>query len=635
MQIRHVVLRLTPLVALFGCGEGGEVPLHEGMRGGTARSDAAVEGEDNVGARARYDLEAETWLAAPWPSDRARDERGHPRLDHLPLPEVGLARQYRDLAESVLDGFGLNGAVYFPFDAPMDAAALPAVESTATDPHGRAQLVNVSPASPRYGERVPLRFAAPRQPDRYVPPNVVAMAPLPGFPLAAGDTYCAFLTTRVRDAMGHPIRPDPGFAQHLAAEPSLAPLRDWLAGEPIPPEELATATCFTTQRSPEELPAARDFLADRPPPSVETISVRSYGPWSIELNGWYLGDNLLFGMPPTFEAGDLRFDAAGRPESVRPERVPFTLHAPLGPPPARGWPVVIVVHGSGGDERSCTFDEIARRVVDQGAAALCFALPYHGGRGGSIYWAPELNPGLLRGQLRQGALDVVSIVRLIRSGMLESATGAHGVALDEGSIHLFGHSQGAYVAALALAITPHLDSAVLSAAGGGLLAGGLGRVDGVDYVADAARWLDVSPEAVDAFHPLVTFLQMLADATDPVNHGHRWLAPDAGDPAHVLMIAGTDDPLVPVQAADALAAVAGVPITAPAAHRSLPHALRGLKPVELPAAGNVAQAEVAVTAGLLHVPNGDHYAAFRDPEVVRRWTSFLAGALAGEPAIEP
>lgn len=130
---------------------------------------------------------------------------------------------------------------------------------------------------------------------------------------------------------------------------------------------------------------------------------------------------------------------------------------------------------------------------------------------------------------------------------------------------------------------------------------------------------------MDSFHPALSIIQMLVDATDPVNYSPYWLAPaTGGTPKHVFVTEGTEDHASPAAGTNAMAAAGGVPLIRPVALASPPHALRGLAEVDLPVQDNVlTPAGQRRTAGLRQWDGGDHWVAEEDALAMDIWATFL------------
>ncbi len=557
----------------------------------------------------------------------------------LPLPAgVPPIPTYLEYAAEVLDGFSLNGAIYFAFDGPLHLETLPD-PARSTEPDSTLQLVRLTPGD-RYGERVPLLFQVAEFDDPFLPPHTLAVRAVRGFPLAERTTYCAFLTHAVTDPMGRPVVAAPAFGEALAEDESLAPLRDWLAEQATGPNDIAVASCFTTQDATWELRAVHAHLAGLPSPVMEPIEYirrQEFGDQPHVFAGWYFAPNFQAGAPPYEADGDFRFEADGTPIVQQQERMRYALMLPPGEAPPDGWPVYLYSHGTGGSRAGCLRESKGGALEAVGIAVLCIDQPLHGVRGeGTGGWLDIANPRSSRSVLRQSAVDMFTLTRMVVEGAFTAppeVAGDADVRLDPMRMHFMGHSQGALTGPLAMGFVPEWRSLVVSAGGGLAIEGALRRADQQDTVALLSLLLGVEAESLDGFHPVLTFLQMLADASDPINYAPTW---DEAGPKHILFTEGLMDPSVPPFTTEALAATAGVPILAPLHHASLAHELLGIASPEMPVSGNVVRAGGAVTAGVVQSPAGTHRAAFTEGDPTQAWVRFAATAVHEDvPTIEP
>ena len=173
----------------------------------------------------------------PFPADSRRvdghpDVRGFPGEGGSTLVDAYLA------AAGEIDGFGTNTPVYVRFDAPIDPDLLPtAAESTRLD--SPILLIDVDRGSPHRGERTPLAFEWTATETSYKPENLLAAAPVFGFPLRPHTTYALVL----RDSFAAPV----GQGWGAGVGEDLAPVEETLVGLGIDPDEVALAVTFTTQ----------------------------------------------------------------------------------------------------------------------------------------------------------------------------------------------------------------------------------------------------------------------------------------------------------------------------------------------------------------------------------------------------
>lgn len=591
-----------------------------------------------TGIEARFDPDSDEWTSTGWPSDRYRNADGQVDLSNFPNPDSELLATYLELGEEVLNGFGLNSAAYFQFDGFLDADALPTPLETMA-PDAPVQWVNVSAYSSRYGERMPLHFRIYDYGlDLYYLPGTLAMRPQYGFPLEEGSTYCVMVTRLVRDEDGHHLAQNPRFAEALDSDPTLAPLRAWLPSSGLRREDLAVATCFTTQTATVALRRAVDVVATLEVPHVLQVEEPVvFG----EFHGVYLSPNFQTGDKPYSSGGGFTFGEDGQPIVQNDEEIRFMLTVPrdASMPPA-GWPVVLYAHGTGGDYESCR--SIASDVVSLGMALLCIDQPLHGSRGAGYseteivnYSFNFVNPRSGRTGFRQSAIDTVMLARMVVHGRFEwegaDTESGLSLTLDPDRLAFFGHSHGGLSGALVLGVEDHIKIAVLSGAAGILVETILRRKDPFDISAIVQALLGVWGDDLDSFHPAMTLIQTLVDATDPINYAPYWLKPaGTGAPKHVFVTEGTSDHASPAVATDALASAAGLPQLFDMAKLSLGHVFQGLDAQPLPASLNAGFGDFPVTGGLKQWQEANHWAAFNRSEARTMWRAFLGSFAQGE-----
>ncbi|MGM0574691.1 MAG: alpha/beta hydrolase family protein [Myxococcota bacterium] len=606
------------------------------------------------GVTPRWEPGGQGWTAVPWPNDMHRRADGTPRLNEvLGNPQdVDLWEAYLTYGEEVLHGFGLNGAIFFELDGPVDMDALPAPEEAMDDPLAAVQLVNATPSSPRYGERMPLlfRFYDGSVDDAYLEPNTLSMRPVFGFPLSEGETWCAVLTRGVVDAEGRPLSPAPGFPEALDTEPTLAPLADWLPDGGLVAEDVAAATCFTTDTPTLELRQVRDYLDTQPPVEVTGVSwVGNLNPGAgvsyAEFNGEYVAPNFQAGDKPyQAQGGDIRFDEDGVPIVQLAEPIRFLLMVPHAgfQMPDDGWPVVLYGHGTGGDWETCKGADQGNELLREGMAVLCIDQPLHGARGDydnvEVLSFNFFNPRSGRTNFRQSAIDVMSLSRSVAAGAFDMEAQAtaysRDVRFDPERVTLFGHSHGGLAGALVLGVDPTLLGGVLSGAGGVLTETIMRRKDPIDFFATVRMAVDVPEDNLDTFHPAMSVIQMMVDATDPVNYAPYWLDPAAGGRAkHVFVTEGMQDHATPYVTTQAMAAAAGIPFISPVTEEGFGQVLRGLPILDTPVGSNVTTPDGKRTAGLRQWPEGSHWVAFDDAEARELWKSFFRGLRFGQPPV--
>ena len=197
--------------------------------------------------------------------------------------------------------------------------------------------------------------------------------------------------------------------------------------------------------------------------------------------------------PYASEGGGFVFEGDAPVQATSDEVMRLAISIPQGEPPERGWPVVIYHHGTGGSYRSFleSSGSFAQDLNRQGLAMIGLDQPLHGLRavaGTNTEWH-TFNPFNLEASaanLRQGALDLLLLHRMIQEGALNSAEPR--IALDPQRIFLFGHSQGGLTGALALPELAELPCAIMSGTGGALSLTLLERKDPINIAEALAGW---------------------------------------------------------------------------------------------------------------------------------------------------
>ena len=304
-------------------------------------------------------------------------------------------------------------------------------------------------------------------------------------------------------------------------------------------------------------------------------------------------------------------DGAGVPVAA-PEKptskIWVTFAVPTSPMPPGGYPAVIVQHGLNGSRDYLL--SMANHIASKGWMAVAIdsvtfgargadpkylvdatsdnakapGAVYAGGdgindlvageRGGSFDFFGSLKNLLaLRDQLRQAALDTVSLVKLLRSNPDLSAltTGATAPKIDPAHIAYVGDSLGAIEGALAAAIEPNVNAWTLNVGGGGIIseAAAHGPVINSNLALAGTVNFGFGATLYTEAHPVVVIAQTLIEAGDPIAFADRLVmkpAPLAGVPTkarNILQISVVFDALVANEANEALARAAGYALASP------------------------------------------------------------------------
>lgn len=307
-------------------------------------------------------------------------------------------------------------------------------------------------------------------------------------------------------------------------------------------------------------------------------------------------------------------DGAGVPV-VAPEaptsKIWVTIAVPTTPMPPGGYPAVIVQHGLNGSRDYLLAH--ANHIASKGWVAVAIdsvtfgargADPnfhadatsdyanapgatykggdgindlYKGERGGSFDFFGSLKNLLaLRDQLRQAALDTVSLVKVLRSNpdLSALATGpapAPAPKIDPAHIAYVGDSLGAIEGALAAALEPNVNAWTFNVGGGGVIseAAAHGPVINSNLALAGTVNFGFGATLYTEAHPVVVLAQTLIEAGDPIAFADRLVtkpAPLAGAPTkarNILQISVVFDALVANEANEALARAAGYGLASP------------------------------------------------------------------------
>ena len=296
-----------------------------------------------TGVHALYDFASADFFDAPYPSDQ-RLKDGAPDVTKFPNPT--LVKIVDDFVRIVCQrkGFPVLPVVYVKFDGPIAPMDLDKVI-----PADKAQpilLVDVDPASPERGALTPVVATVPPA-DTYVPDNLLAIAPRPGFVLAPKRTYALVIKRGLNDASGKPLLVSKGFDVSASK-----PLSDVLATLAIDPMDVAVATVFTTGDVVKDTFDLTSAVLQKYKVTIDGMTLH---PMNDQLSDKYCRVDATIkmpqfqkGTPPYATDGLFDIGADGLPIKQRDESVNVVITLPKTTMPASGFPVIHYVHGSGG-----------------------------------------------------------------------------------------------------------------------------------------------------------------------------------------------------------------------------------------------------------------------------------------------
>ncbi|MSP90379.1 MAG: hypothetical protein EXR79_01010 [Myxococcales bacterium] len=642
--------------------------------------------KEKVGATARYDLAGKGWHDQPFPTDLRRKADGKPDIGGFPAPTEGspvqLLDDYLKAAQWRLDGWSIQPTIYVPFDAPL---AKPTPDTTPGAPKGALLplgtgklekpvdtvvasspyvLVDVTPASPEYGQFVPVAAAlSPAKRGQYLEPNLLIAQPVWGRPLKPKTTYAFVVRRGFRDAagsvLGRPVAlaaaldgamagkpPTTGDAGQLAS--LLAPLVKLLQDGKlaVPYKDIAAATVFTTGNPTSQLTAMAEWVRTKAKTAAVTDWKRVKDEAEYTLyTASYVAPNFQQGKCPYDEDGGFAFAPDGSPTVQRDEPLRVALVVPKDRrlEQEAKVPIVLSAHGTGGNWMSFLNSSgvnIAKQLTGIGAAVISIDQPMHGPRCDPPIKDLELDlktfnflnleAGL--SGFRQSALDSVFLTRMVREGKFQvpEAIAPNGVAVgfDPQRMAFIGHSQGGLSGALAAAVEPNLGAYVLSGAGAGISLTLLLRKDPADISKAVAAFANLDDGELTEFHPITSLIQMLADVTDPLAYGHLVFKRSKGvRPPHILLTEGLKDAQTPSATSEALAAALGLDVLAPMVHLNDAMKVRKTKVLDGPVSLNLIAGESAVTGIVSQWDALDHFVIFKSPAAGALYTTFLSSAL--------
>lgn len=621
----------------------------------------------------------EGFFRAPFPSEDLRAADGRIDLSRWPNPaRQRYVQALIDLAAQTR-GFSTSATVYLQLSDEPDAAQLTA-SSLSVRGDAPVFLLDLD-----RNERAPVTVRWMADGGPYGADNLLTLVPVQGIPLRANTRYAAVVRRTLRLARGGTFATARTVTELAAGrsgglgEPAAAAYRSALADlsrATIPATDLAGLAVFRTGDPVTELRTFLDDARARPLPTPATPLART------DVFPTYCVYQATIRMP-SYQHGTLPFGSTGggwtlgpdgRPLFSRDEEsrlvvsIPRRRAAAPGPLPA----VLFVRTGGGGD----------RPHVDRGIRSMPGVSPTQPGTGPAVEfsrvgWAgvswdgphggPRnvsmgdeqflmFNPGnplALRDNVRQSALetarmyDVASALRLDVSDCPGASASDGSTTVQINPSVLMGHSMGATIAPLALAVEPRFRAAILSGAGGSYIANVIHKLRPlavaplglvlVGYSGSGRRFREDDPA--------LALLQWSVESSDPQVYGRHVVdEPLMGDPRSVFVIQGITDHYILPPIANAVNLSLGVDLAGEALDQSndelraftslvdlLP--LRNAMRRAFPVSGN----RNGVLAAVAQLP-GDmledgHEAAFQTAEPKRLYRCLLASIARGRPEL--
>ncbi len=612
---------------------------------------------------------------APFPSadlqtDGKVDVSLFPNPKHLRLVDQVLSLISRDA-----DGFALTGAIFFSLTDLIDRTRLPDIEAT-LQPSAQVFLLSVDD-----GRKVPVEIDFAEDGGPFGAPNLLSLLPVQGIPLRPHTRYAAVVCTGLLDSAGLGLRVSPAVkslaANRIPEGLDEAAGRDYLDGYRAAARNCTVAglAVFTTGAPADGLYKFTQDALRRPLPVPGSfIAEEVFDEYCVFSTTIDMPDYQQ-GVPPYGRSGgDWRVDSQGNP--VPPHNVSAHLFVtiPRRPMPEDGYPTAIFVRAGGGGDRP---------LVDRGVHAVNGGLPISPGSGPAQEFARVgyagvqvdgplgglrnvthedeqflmfnvFNIAALRDNVRESALELSVLSAVLDDLEIDThdCPGAPALArLDRQHRVLMGHSTGATIAPLAMAIEPSLRGVILSGAGGSYIENVLHKHKPLDVLPIANALVQYTDRTLTAHDPILTFVQWAAEPADPPIYADLVIrAPRyRGTPAHVLMLQGIVDNYILPNIANATSLslgldLAGDPLDNPATPglegqtpllSVLP--LSGRKHLPYPVTCNVQAGKDCVTAVVAqHAGDGiedGHETVFQTEPPKRQYRCFLKSLLSGTPVV--
>jgi hypothetical protein len=673
--------------------------------GGVAETAFGVAAASGViGARVLYDR-ADPLAIAPFPDDfwvvpdATQPSGKRVALPTPPFTDPAQLTAFTALAGLVgeTDGWSRQTPIVIGLTDPLDASAVPADLFASQDPFAPIALVDVDPASPDFGRRVPYRLLARTDPrPASVGGGVDHSAILfPAVDLREQGRYALVVTRRAFAAgePGRPFGPSALFAEVLTGpEPGESPTATavravvgdaldvvaGLADVPIPGEDVALALSISIRTQPpvSDLVAVKEQALAAPPPSIVIpdvttnpcptppaagvlvpFCIRLIGNRAVEVRGRV--QLPAYRNPAT--ARFVRDPVTGEPVPNGVAEAPFVMTLPLA---ALDGPVhpVMYQHGNPGSPTEL-LGSSSEQIDDAGFALLGFqdTLNRELSPSGTteqrittqvlaIFANLLINQSMPEYWLQTGA-DQIHFLRVIQGlGSLDlihagpggaPALGPDGQPEIDPSVILYkGISEGANNAQRFLPFAPEILAAEATVGGA--------RLGETLIHQSADQILQQITNFLPQLKPLELWvgLSLFQAGFDPQD-GHTYLRylyrepllPFAGSgdatPPSTIWTEGIGDSLVPNNATRAMVRELGIPHVRP-----VEVAVPDVEQVDAPLAGNVAP---GITAGYFQFRPSNtpgcaaqpegHYCPQSAPEARAQRLHFLLSALDGEAEI--
>lgn len=645
-------------------------------------SESAEPAEDGTRVLADY-TRAGGFFRAPFPDASLLSADGRPELAGFPNPTSSVfVDKLVTLLERDARGFATTAGLFFALDGALDEAVEADYGASLLD-GAPVFLVDVGDGSPTRGERVPVRVRFSVDGGPFGAENLLALIPLQGIPLRPGTRYAAAVTRQVLDASGRKLAVPRSLAQMRAGRvpDGMSPSAfdehrealEALESLGLPASSLAGLSVFTTDEPVRDLEAVVKAMLAAPLPTVGGLVPKEVFADYCVFEGALELPVFQAGAPPFKEqGGEWKLLPDGSPELQTKEKARIVLTLPRTKMPAAGFPVVVMSRTGGGGDRPLV-DRGVHPTPGAGAApgsgpALEFAragfagVSVDGPHGGlrNVTGGDEqflmfnvTNPAALRDNVRQSAAELALLAHVLEPLTLDASScpgldssGAP-AKLDLALLGLMGHSMGATIAPLTLAVEPRYRAAILSGAGGSMIENVLEKQKPVPVKGFAELLLGVAGKhSLSEADPALSLFQWAAEPADPPVYALRVVDERQNTPRHLLMFQGIVDHYIMPSIANAASLSLGLDLAGTALDETTaelaaaPHLgdllqHSGHAKIGLPAQSNAGAATAVVVQ---HAEDGiedGHEVMFQTEGPKHQYRCFLASLSSGSPVVPP
>jgi hypothetical protein len=616
----------------------------------------SVEVSDPGGMHLLHEFGGGFW-EAPLPSDHRRHADGTVDIGGFPNPEgIPFVDQMVGLTDGQLGGAGTSSTVYFSAEGAFDPASLPDVHASVLA-DSQVFVIGVQPGSGDFGVRIPIDVTWLEDGGPFGADDMLALLPLQGRPMLASTRYAAVVMRDLGDDSGERLGPAPLEAMPDSYEPGLAVLP--LLG--IDVTEIAGLAVFTTQ----DPTAGTRTLAE----AAATEALEFSQPFELtdEFDEFCVFQAVVAmpvyqaGEPPYLTGGGgIALDGDGSPVLQRFEDANLVITLPREEPPEGGWPVTVFIRTGGGGERPLVDRGVrdasgevlepgtgpALQITRAGIAGVSVDGPHGGLRnvsGGDEQFLifNVTNPEAMRDNIRQSAAELALLPELL-AGMSVDASACEGiggeVTFQTERMVLMGHSMGATIAPLVLAVQSRYDAVVLSGAGGSWIHNIVYKLSPLEVRPLAEVLLQYDGRTLTPDDPALMLLQWSGESADPPVYAR-------GVGVHTLMIQGIVDTYILPPMANATTVSLGLDLGGEpldAGHPELAQfrpieellPLVGRGRVELPVEGNLVGGFTGVVTQHLEDGVEDGHEVFFQTEGAKgQYGDFLEAWVTGTPRV--